>query len=168
MVVTQEVATPSASFPPAAPDPMQKNSSSAASAKTTAANLEARFDAGRDVLDYFDSARVVLTHGGLRVGAGRKALGKLRKTVKLSPDAIRRFHAYAKRKRLPDFSAAFEAASLKPEKTPSQLSLMADGNFFVDRVHPHSPGTFPFALGLRSSPLCRVNHPGLKSPGFDQ
>ena len=53
---------------------MQKNSSSAASAKTTAANLEALFDAGRDVLDYFDSARVVLTHGGLRVGAGRTAL----------------------------------------------------------------------------------------------
>ena len=49
-------------------------------------------------IDYF---------GGLRVGAGRKALGKLRKTVKLSHDAIRRFHAYAKRKRLPDFSAAF-------------------------------------------------------------
>ena len=49
----------------------------------------------------------------LRVGAGRKALGKLRKTVKLSPDAIRCFQAFAKRKRLPDFSAALEAASLK-------------------------------------------------------
>ncbi len=112
-VVTQEVATPSASFPPAAPDPMKKNSSSTTSAKTTAANLEARFDAGRDVLDYFDPARAVLTHGGSRAGAGRKALGKLRKTVKLSPGAIRRFQAYAKRKRLPDFSAALEAASLK-------------------------------------------------------
>ena len=92
---------------------MKKNSSSTTSAKTTAANLEARFDAGRDVLDYFDPARAVLTHGGLRVGAGRKALGKLRKTVKLSPDAIRCFQAFAKRKRLPDFSAALEAASLK-------------------------------------------------------
>jgi len=36
---------------------------------------------------------------------------------------------------------------------------MADGNFFVDRVHPHSPGTFPFALGLRSSPLCLMKLP---------
>ena len=93
--------------------PDEKNSSSTTSRKTTAANFEARFDAGRDVLDYFDPARAVLTHGGLRVGAGRKALGKLRKTVKLSPGAIRRFQAYAKRKRLPDFSAALEAASLK-------------------------------------------------------
>ncbi|MSU53499.1 MAG: hypothetical protein CK538_00490 [Opitutia bacterium] len=64
------------------------------------------------MLDYFDPARAVLTHGGLRVG-GRKPLGELRKTVKLSPDAIRRFQAFAKRKRLPDFSAALEAASLK-------------------------------------------------------
>jgi hypothetical protein len=92
---------------------MKKNSSSTNSAKTTAANLEARFDAGRDVLAYFDPACAVLTHGGSRAGAGRKALGKLRKTVKLSPAAIRRFQAYAKRKRLPDFSAALEAASLK-------------------------------------------------------
>ncbi|MCX6931353.1 MAG: hypothetical protein NTZ29_01520 [Verrucomicrobia bacterium] len=92
---------------------MQKNSSSATSAKTTAAKLEARFDTGRDVLDYFEPARAVLTHGGMRVGSDRKALGKLRKTVKLSPDAIRRFQAFAKRKRLPDFSAALEAASLK-------------------------------------------------------
>ena len=112
-VVTHAEATHSASFPPAAPDPMKKNSSSTNSAKTTAANLEARFDAGRDVLAYFDPACAVLTHGGMRVGSGRKALGKLRKTVKLSPAAIRRFHAYAKRKRLPDFSAALEAASLK-------------------------------------------------------
>ena len=92
---------------------MKKNSSSTTSAKTTAANLETRFDAGRDVLDYFDPVRAVLTHGGVRTGAGRKSLNKLRKTVKLSPDAIRRFQAYAKRKRLPDFSAALEAASLK-------------------------------------------------------
>ena len=65
------------------------------------------------VADYFDRARAVLTHGVASMGAGRMALAKLRKTVKLSPGAIRRFQAYAKRKRLPDFSAALEAASLK-------------------------------------------------------
>ena len=54
---------------------------------------------------------LVTGRGGVRTGAGRKSLGKLRKTVKLSPAAIRRFQAYAKRKRLPDFSAALEAAS---------------------------------------------------------
>ncbi len=91
---------------------MKKNSSKDSSVKaTTATNLEARFDAGKDVLDYFDSARAVLTHGGARPGAGRKPAGKLRKTVKLSPGAVRRFQAYARRKKLPDFSAALEAAS---------------------------------------------------------
>ena len=78
---------------------------------TTAANLETRFEAGRGVLDYFDRARAVLTHGGARPGAGRKPLGRLPKTVKLSPAAIRRFEAYARRKKLPHFSAALEAAS---------------------------------------------------------
>ena len=78
---------------------------------TTAANLEARFEAGRAVLDYFDSARAVLTHGGARPGAGRKPLGKRPKTVSLSPAAIRRFEAYARRRKLPHFSAALEAAS---------------------------------------------------------
>ena len=78
---------------------------------TNAANLEARFVAGRDVLDYFDPGRAVLTHGGVRPGAGRKPLGKRPKTVKLSPGAIRRFEAYVRRKKLPHFSAALEAAS---------------------------------------------------------
>jgi len=81
---------------------------------TTAANLEARFAAGQDVLDYFDPTRAVVTHGhgGARAGAGRKPLGRRAKTVKLSPAAIRRFEAYARRKSLPHFSAALEAASL--------------------------------------------------------
>jgi hypothetical protein len=78
---------------------------------TTAENLEARFEAGRDVLDYFDASRAIVTHGGARPGAGRKPGGKLRKTVKLSPAAVRRFAAYAARKGLPSFSAALEAAS---------------------------------------------------------
>lgn len=91
---------------------MKKNSSKNSSrGTTTATNLESRFSAGRDVLDYFDPARAVVTHGGARPGAGRKPLGKQPKTVKLSPGAIRRFEAYARRKKLPHFSAALEAAS---------------------------------------------------------
>jgi len=92
---------------------MKKLSSKNYTAKTntTAANLEARFDAGKDVLDYFDASRAIVTHGGARPGAGRKPVGKLRKTVKLSPAAVRRFQAYAQRKKLPNFSAALEAAS---------------------------------------------------------
>jgi hypothetical protein len=86
-----------------------KNSSTKAT--TTARNLETRFDAGQDVLDYFDVPRAVVTHGGARPGAGRKPAGKLRKTVKLSPAAVRRFQAYARRKKLPNFSAALEDVS---------------------------------------------------------
>jgi hypothetical protein len=82
-----------------------------AKTRTTAANLEARFAAGKDVLDYFDATQAVVHHGGARLGAGRKPTGKLRKTVKLSPEAVRRFQAYGRRHKLPDFSAALEAAS---------------------------------------------------------
>ena len=92
---------------------MKKHSSanSSVKARTTAGNLAARFDAGKDVLDYFDAARAIVTHGGARPGAGRKHEGKLRKMVKLSPAAVRRFQAYARRKKLPNFSAALEAVS---------------------------------------------------------
>ena len=82
-----------------------------ASSATTSANLEARFAAGEDVLDYFDASRAVVSHGGARLGAGRKPTGKMRKTVKLSPAAVNRFKAYARLKKLPSFSAALEAAS---------------------------------------------------------
>ena len=90
---------------------MKKTSSRNSLAKTTASSLESRFTSGRDVLDYFDVARARVTHGGARQGAGRKPTGKLQKTVKLSPQAIRRFQAYADRENLPSFSAALEAAS---------------------------------------------------------
>jgi hypothetical protein len=62
---------------------MKKHSSKRSSDKfrTTAANLVARFDAGKDVLDYFDVSRAVVIHGGARPGVGRKPAGKLRKTV---------------------------------------------------------------------------------------
>lgn len=76
-----------------------------------ASNLEARFEAGEDVLDYFDTAREVVGHGGARLGAGREPSGKVRKTVKLTPAAVNRFKAYARLKKLPSFSAALEVAS---------------------------------------------------------
>jgi hypothetical protein len=96
-----------------APEKMKKHSSRNSSAKnqTTAANLLARFDAGKDVLDYFDLSRAVVSHDGARPGTGRKPAGKLRKTVQLSPEAVRRFQAYAQRKKRPNFSAALEAVS---------------------------------------------------------
>ena len=53
----------------------------------------------------------VVGRGGKREGAGRRPLGKTRKTVKLSPAAVRRLEAYARRHKLPHFSAAIEAAS---------------------------------------------------------
>ena len=92
---------------------MKKHSTKklSASSTTTSANLEARFEAGEDVLDYFDISRAVVSHGGARQGAGRKPTGKMRKTVKLSPAAVNRFKAYARLKKLPSFSAALEAAS---------------------------------------------------------
>ena len=90
---------------------MSANKVSTSFTAAPAGNLAARFTAGRNVLDHFDPARAVVTHGGARSGAGRKPLGKLPKTVKLSPAAIRRFAAYARRKKLPHFSAALEAAS---------------------------------------------------------
>jgi hypothetical protein len=77
------------------------------------ANLEARYEAGEDVLDYFDVSRAAVSHGGARQGAGRKPTGKMRKTVKLSPAAVNRFKAYARLNKLPSFSAALEAASIK-------------------------------------------------------
>lgn len=86
---------------------------SSASTRTTAANLEGRFESGRDVLDYFDTGRALVTHGGPRPGSGRKATGKLRKTVKLSAEAIRRFESYARKRKLPNFSAALEELSSK-------------------------------------------------------
>jgi len=98
---------------------MKKASRRTSSSKgeTTGANLEDRFDAGEDVLDYFDTSRAVVTHGGARRGARRKPTGKLRKTVKLTPAAIARLETFARRRGLPDFSAAVEQASVVIERT---------------------------------------------------
>jgi hypothetical protein len=58
----------------------------------------------------------VLGRGGRREGAGRRALGQTRKTVKLSPAAVRRLEAQARRHKLSHFSAAIEAARELPVK----------------------------------------------------
>jgi len=63
------------------------------------------------MLGYFDVSRAVIALGGVLPGAGRKPAGKLRKTVKLSPVAVRRFQVFPQRKKLPNFSAALEAVS---------------------------------------------------------
>lgn len=78
------------------------------STKTTADNLEVRFNAGQDVSDYFDFTRPVVW-GGARSGAGRKKLGKVRKQIMLSEAVARKIGRIAARKKL-TFSATVEAA----------------------------------------------------------
>jgi len=70
-------ATASVQSPLAAPVKMKRRSSknSLTKSATTARNLETRFGDGRDVLDYFDASRAVVTHDGARPGAGRKPAG---------------------------------------------------------------------------------------------
>jgi hypothetical protein len=67
---------------PAVPEPMKKRSM-----KTTARNLEARFDAGKDVLDYFNLKRGRLLPGRAPFREGRSTLRKGRPTAKSSPAA---------------------------------------------------------------------------------
>lgn len=78
------------------------------STKTTAANLEERFDAGEDVSDYFDFSRPVVW-GGARRGAGRKKSGKVRKQVMLSSSVAEKIRRIADRRNA-SFSATVEAA----------------------------------------------------------
>ncbi len=78
------------------------------STKTTATNLEARFNAGKDVSDYFDFTRPIVW-GGARRGAGRKKLGKVRKQVMLSKSIAEKIGRVAARKKQ-SFSATVEAA----------------------------------------------------------
>ncbi len=95
-----------------------------AAAKARLAKLSAKSDAQIDFSDQPDitdeeiaAGRVkVVGRGGKRPGAGRRALGKTRKTVKLSPATVNRLEAYARRHQLPHFSAAIEAASELLEK----------------------------------------------------
>lgn len=78
------------------------------STKTTAANLESRFDAGKEVSDYFDFSRPIVW-GGARRGAGRKKLGKVRKQVMLTASVADKILRIAVRKKQ-SFSATVEAA----------------------------------------------------------
>jgi len=63
--------------------------------KTNAKNLEARFDAGEEVLDYFDTAHVT-RWGGARRGAGRKPSGRKQYITRLSPELIKAIKARAR------------------------------------------------------------------------
>ena len=78
------------------------------STKTTAANLETRFDAGEDVSDYFDFSRPI-AWGGARRGAGRKKSEKVRKQVMLSSRVAEKISRIAARRKQ-TFSATVEAA----------------------------------------------------------
>lgn len=78
------------------------------STKTTAANLERRFDAGEDVSDYFDFSRPVVW-GGARRRAGRKKSEKVRKQVMLSSRLAEKIRRIAVRRKQ-TFSATVEAA----------------------------------------------------------
>lgn len=78
------------------------------STRTTAANLESRFDAGKEVSDYFDFSRPIVW-GGARRGAGRKKLGKVRKQVMLTASVADKILRIATRKKQ-SFSATVEAA----------------------------------------------------------
>ena len=69
--------------------------------KTNAKNLEARFDAGEDVLDYFDTAKVT-RWGGARRRAGRKPSGRKQYVTRLSPALIAALKARARREKRPE------------------------------------------------------------------
>ena len=90
---------------------MKSNSTQERTRPTTAENLEEKFDAGEDVLDYFDLDRAFVRHGGARAGAGRKSLGKIRKQVLLSEATVAKVNAIAAKWHL-SFSAAIETACL--------------------------------------------------------
>jgi len=63
--------------------------------KTTAENLETRFEQGEDVLDFFEPKKT--RWGGVRAGAGRKPSGRVPYVTRLSPDLIRAIKGRAKR-----------------------------------------------------------------------
>ncbi len=106
--------------------PLVKMTLAEAKARPFTADERARFAAlaakSDSQIDFSDQPEISATdiasgryrivgRGGARAGAGRKPLRKQRKTVKLTPAAVRRFQAYARRNKLPHFSAALEAAS---------------------------------------------------------
>ncbi len=66
--------------------------------KTTAKNLETRFNEGEDILDFFETKKV--QWGGARAGAGRKTSGRVQYITRLSPDLIRAIKGRAKSEHL--------------------------------------------------------------------
>jgi hypothetical protein len=83
-------------------------SSSDRTESITTDELERRFDAGENVLKFFDVTQA-RRRGGARAGAGRKALGKQRKMITLSPSSIRAIKAHYKGMGVKNFSDAIEA-----------------------------------------------------------
>ena len=61
--------------------------------KTTTKNLEARFDAGEDILDHFDTQTA--RWGGTRKGAGRKVSGRVQYVTRLRPELVQAIKARA-------------------------------------------------------------------------
>jgi len=88
---------------------MKSNSTLKRTKATTAENLEEKFDAGEDVLDYFALDKAFVRHGGARGGAGRKPLGKIRKQILLSEAIVAKVSAIAAKRHL-SFSGAIEKA----------------------------------------------------------
>jgi len=75
----------------------KKRSGKEANERTTGANLEERFDRGERVLDYFDTARMKVTRGGRRPGAGRKKIGNVRMQILVSEKVRKLIEKRAKR-----------------------------------------------------------------------
>ena len=69
--------------------------------KTTAKNLEARFDAGENILDYFDAGSAA-RWGGARRGAGRKPGERKQYVTRLTPELIKALKERARREKRPE------------------------------------------------------------------
>jgi hypothetical protein len=69
--------------------------------KTNADNLETRFDAGEDVLDYFDLKKAK-KWGGARLGAGRKTGERVQYTTRLPASIIRAIKSRARKLKRPE------------------------------------------------------------------
>lgn len=79
-------------------------------------NLDTRFDAGEDVLEYFDASAATRgaqrpKRGGARAGAGRKPSGRVRLSLLVSPATRRRLKSYARSHSLSLGAAVERAAS---------------------------------------------------------
>ncbi|HEX3730616.1 MAG TPA: hypothetical protein VHV47_12475 [Opitutaceae bacterium] len=76
---------------------------------TTAQNLIRRFDAGKSVLDYFDTENIFHPNwGGSRPGAGRKSKGHVRLQLLVSPEVSAKIRekAWREKKTLSEVVAA--------------------------------------------------------------